>query len=197
MRGAPIGALRNVYLAPEGATSHGLVLRDRRGRLLALDLYERRLRRVSAIPTRVPGCRLTDARRHLDLVVCGRTIQTVSNGAVGQKPRRRVVARAPGRVGHWVRAEFAPRGDAFLAQWSAECEVPVAFLVVGARMRPYGGRSFRGAPSSEVPGWLRDGSAVIHFPEGACGGAYRVPGVYVVPLLRRSPRFSSFGMWGG
>ena len=114
-----------------------------------------------------------------------------------------MVARAPGRVGHWVWAGFAPRGKAFLAQWSAECEVPVAFLVTRGVRRPYGGRTMEDAPESRALGWLPNGSAMIHFPKGACGGTFRRPGIYSIPsggkptLLFSTPHYALYGMWGG
>ena len=141
MRGRPLGVLAGLDLAPDKATSHGLLMRDRRGRLYALDRGARRVRQVFAKPQPVHGCRLTDARLQLALLVCGHTVKTALFGAGGAKPKLRVVAKPPGRVGHWVWAVFAPQGSAFLAQWSAECEVPVAFLAVHNTLRPYGGRT--------------------------------------------------------
>ena len=68
-------------------------------------------------PWRLRRCRLSRERTQLQLIVCGRTIETAKpNGAP------RVVARAPRGVGHWVWAEYEPRGDRILAQWSAACE---------------------------------------------------------------------------
>jgi hypothetical protein len=203
MRGRPLGVLRGLHLADDKDSGRGLLLRDRRGRLFVMDFCAHRVRRVFPIPPRVPGCRLTDARVNLELLVCGRTVKTALYRPSGAKPDLRVVARGPSPVGHWVRAEWAPRGKAFFAQWSAECEVPIAFLVANGVMHPYGGRTIRDAPSSVALGWLPDGTAVIHFPNGACGGSFRTPGIYAVPrtgtprLLLRTPRFDSYWMWGG
>ena len=103
---------------------------------------------------------------------------------------RSTLIRAGGQT---FRAEWAPGGRAFFAQWLAECEVPVAYLVAGNEMRPYGGRTIRDAPSSVALGWMPDGTAVVHFPNGACGGTFRIPGIYGVPrsgpprLLLRTP----------
>jgi hypothetical protein len=205
MLGRPIGVLKGLFPAPDKATGDGLIMRDGRGRLFVLDLGRRRVRPVREQLSPVRGCRVTDGRVRLLLLVCGHTVKTalfrLSGGA---EPTVRIVAHAPGRVGHWERAEFAPRGNAFLAQWSAECEVPVAFLVTAGVMRPYGGTTMRDAPSSVALGWLPNGNAVIHFPNGACGGAFRAPGIYDVPragkprLLRRTPsRAASYWMWGG
>jgi hypothetical protein len=202
MQGRRLALLKGLFLAPEKATSHGLFLLDRRGRLFTLDLNAGRIRRAYEQPSRFKGCRLTDARFRLELLVCGHTVKTALYRP-GAKPTLRVVARAPGRIGHWQRASFAPRGSAFFAQWSAECEVPVAFLVAAGRMRPYGGTTLRDAPSSVALGWLPNGSVVVHFPQGACGGAFRTPGIYVIrragrtQLLLRTPHFASYLMWGG
>ena len=204
MRGRPLGVLAGLDLAPDKATSHGLLMRDRRGRLYVLDLGSRRVRRVFEKPQAVHGCRLTDARLQVALLVCGHTVKTALFGAAGAKTKLRVVARPPGRVGHWVWAVFAPRGNAFLAQWSAECEVPVAFLAVHNTLRPYGGRTIRDAPASVALGWLPGGEAVISFPAGGgCGSAFRIPGVYAVPrtgkagLLLATRPGASYWMWGG
>jgi hypothetical protein len=203
MRGRPIGVLKSLDLADDKDSGRGLLMRDRRGQLYVIDHYEHRVRPVFPIPARVRGCRMTDARLDLELLVCGRTIKTAWYDASGGPPTLRVVARGPSRIGHWVRAEFAPRGNVFLAQWSAECEVPIAYLVAGGVMRPYGGRTLADAPESVALGWLPSGSAVIHFPKGACGGTFRTPGIYSVPpagrprLLVRTPRFASYWMWGG
>jgi hypothetical protein len=202
MGGRPLGVLRGLGLAPDKTVSHQLLMRDRRGRLFVLDHQHRRVRRYfEAQP--VSGCRMTDARIRLELFVCKRTVRTAIYGPPGSKPELRVVARAPGEVGHWVWAAFSPRGRDVLAQWSAECEVPIAFLVSRGVMRPYGGRTMAEAPESMALGWLPDGSAVIHFPKGACGGSFHRPGIYAVPragrarLLLGTPRFGLYSMWGG
>jgi hypothetical protein len=203
MGGRPLGVLEGLDLALDKTVSHALVMRTRRGLLFTLDLHERRVRRFFEGPSSVPTCRLTDARIRRELFVCGTTVRTVRYGPPGDKPTLRVVARAPGKVGHWVWAAYAPRGDAFFAQWSAECEVPIAFLVAGGRVRPYGGDTIEEAPESMALGWLPSGSAVIHFRKGACGETRRSPGIYAVPrtgkptLLLGTPRFALYSMWGG
>jgi hypothetical protein len=203
LRGRPLGLLPGLDLAPDRTVSHSLVMRSRAGRLFTLDLYERRVRRFFEGPSSVPTCRLTDARLKRELFVCGSTVRTVTYGPPGSRPELRVVARAPGKVGHWVWAGFAPRGPALLAQWSAECEVPVAFLVVDLVLRPYGGATMSDAPESTALGWLPNGNAIIHFPKGACGRSHRRPGIYSVPprgaasMLLATPRNALYAMWGG
>jgi hypothetical protein len=198
MRGRPLGTIPRLNLAPDMATSSDLLMRDGRGSLYVLDRRARRVRRVSDGPPRRRACRVTDTRAQLRLVVCKATIKLrMLSGKL------RVVARAPSRIGHWERAAFAPAGSAFFAQWSAECEVPVAFRVENGVMRPYGGRTYPDVPSSMALGWLPNGSAVVHFPNGACGGSHRAAGVYAIPrrgepvLLVPTPRFQYYWMWGG
>jgi hypothetical protein len=124
---------------------------------------------------------------------------------------RRVAVAAPpvrrssdGRIhGHWRYLLVSPDGRRILAQWSGECEIPTAFLIERGSTRPLGASSYAKAPVSFALGWLPNGSAVIHFPQGACGGTHRVPGVYVVPrsgkprLVIKVSGFGRVAMWGG
>jgi len=118
---------------------------------------------------------------------------------------RRILAGPQSRVGHWAWAELSPDRRTVLAQWSAECETPIAFFVPVRRhhAKPVSGTNIVSAPESVGLGWLRGNRAVVHFPEGLCGGGLDVPGVYLVPvggrprLIVRTPRRSSVAMWGG
>jgi hypothetical protein len=109
-----------------------------------------------------------------------------------------VLARAPGKVGHWVWAERSPSGNAILAQWSAECEAPVAYLLEQGELHAFGRESV-------ALGWLpRTGEAVIHFPNGPCArDSHPVRGIYVAVstfkthLILRTRRFAQYLMWGG
>jgi hypothetical protein len=69
-------------------------------------------------------------------------------------------------VGHWVWAAASPDGKSILAQWSAECEVPVAYVIdaEGGRLRPFS------ADSSEAFGWTTDGRAIVGVRASPCGG---------------------------
>lgn len=193
MSGRPLATLFGLDLATDKASSHGLIMRDRRGRLFLLDWAARRVRRVYERATPFPGCRLTDVRRLAELLACRRTIKLL-----GDDGELRVVARAPTRLpaGHWERAIFAPRGKALLAQWIAECEVPVAYLVVDGRLEKYDGESV-------ALGWLPSGVPVIHFPNGPCAASGHARGIYAVPrggkprLIFRTPRFAQYAMWSG
>ena len=58
---------RGLDIALDKTVAHPLVLRDRRGRLFVLDGHTNRVRRYFEGPCSVSGCRLTDARIHLEL----------------------------------------------------------------------------------------------------------------------------------
>jgi hypothetical protein len=179
IRGRPLATIPALDLAPDQRSAHLLVMRDPTGRLFALDPRARRLRQR---PSR-RGCRTTD----IELVVCARTIRNKAG----------ILAHAPGEIGHWVWAQRSPSGDAILAQWSAECEVPVAYRIRYGVARAYGRESV-------ALGWLPGGEALIHFPNGPCAGdSHPVRGIYAVPrsgkprLILRTRRFAQYGMWGG
>jgi hypothetical protein len=157
MGGRTLASLPGLNLAEDWKTAGAVTMRDRVGTIYVLDARRRRLRNYGR-PTTRPACRLTDA----GLSVCKSTIRSGS----------RVIARAPGRVGHWVWAQRAPRGGAILAQWSAECAVPVAYLVRNGKLRAFGRESV-------ALGWLSTGEAVVQFPNGPCAGGWSpVAGIY-------------------
>jgi hypothetical protein len=88
-----------------------------------------------------------------------------------------------GRVGHWDWAALSPDGSTLLAQWSAECEVPIAFFV-----SPQGGipevvsgeDDWATSPTSIALGWTTDGRAIVLFPEvSPCGTAGKA-GLYLI-----------------
>jgi hypothetical protein len=182
MGGKPLASLPGLDLAEDWKTSGALTMRDRAGTIYVLDARRRRLRNYGR-PQSHPACRYTDA----GLSVCKHTIKSGS----------RVLARAPRGIGHWVWAARAPRGNAILAQWSAECEVPVAYLVTNGRLRAFGSESV-------ALGWLPTGEAVVQSPNGGCASGWRpVSGIYAavsttkMRLLLRTKRFSQYLMWGG
>jgi hypothetical protein len=106
-----------------------------------------------------------------------------------------VAAPKPRGIGHWVWAERSPSGAAVLAQWSGECEIPVAYLVVNGKLQSYGAETV-------ALGWLSTGEAVVHFrPVGCAGtgrsGIYATLGTHKMHRLIRTPRFAQYLMWGG
>jgi hypothetical protein len=104
------------------------------------------------------------------------------------------------KIGHWAKAFLSPDGKTFLAQWSAECEIPIAFFVPangGLPQAVTGAGDWTQAPASIPDGWTSDGRAVVELLEGDCGAAAKRPGVYIIhvdgrrklvaPLLRSGP----------
>jgi hypothetical protein len=199
LRGRAIGLLQGLHLAEPRGT-HGLLLQDGRGHVLAVDAHARRVRPASPMPSRHPGCRLADQTMRQELLICGRRLDVVLVRPGGM-PARQVVARARRGLGRWTWAEFSQTGTAILAQWLGECESPSAYLIVGRWIRPYGGSE----TVESVPlGWLPDGRALVSFWSGACGAGIHTPGVYAVPRRGRPELLRPFGrpppllaMWGG
>jgi hypothetical protein len=89
----------------------------------------------------------------------------------------------PGRVGHWAWGALSPDGETILAQWSAECEVPIAFLVDanGGTPTPVTGEAdWANSPESLALGWTTDRRAIVFLPQGpACGSGVDRAGVYL------------------
>jgi hypothetical protein len=92
-------------------------------------------------------------------------------------------ASAAGKVGHWAWAALAPDRGRILAQWSAECEVPIAFLVdveTGTPEPVTGEDDWAKSPESMALGWTTDGRAIVFLPSGpACGTGSDEPGIYL------------------
>jgi hypothetical protein len=80
-------------------------------------------------------------------------------------------------AGRWRYAiETVPA--AVLAQWSGECEVPVAYWIEGGDTEIVtGGLDPSAAPSSLALGWSDD-EAIVQVSQGACGGTTDDPGIY-------------------
>lgn len=85
---------------------------------------------------------------------------------------------AAGAVGHWRYAIASPDGAWVLAQWSAECELPVAYLV-DARTGERSAVVSETAHSTAL-GWAPDGRAVVSTAGGACGDTAWEAGTYLV-----------------
>jgi len=91
----------------------------------------------------------------------------------------------PGRVGpagHWSWAAISPDGSTLLAQWTAECEVPIAFFIflpAGTPLPVTGETAWARRPSSEALGWTTEGRALVFLPHGpGCGSGPDRAGVY-------------------
>lgn len=108
----------------------------------------------------------------------GDTAELVDVPSPGPTP----TAPDAGRAGHWAWAALSPDGTTLIAQWSGECESPVAFFVslpAGAPRPATGELDWAKAPESEALGWTNDGRAIVFLPRpGGCGSAPGKPGVY-------------------
>ena len=69
-------------------------------------------------------------------------------------------------VGHWAWAALSPDGETFVATWSAECEVPQAYLLPSTGDPP---RMLADGRTSVALGWAPDGRAIIRVFGGDCG----------------------------
>ena len=85
-------------------------------------------------------------------------------------------------MGHWRDAWLSPDGSTILAQWSGECEVPVAFFVgETGDLRPVTGeRDWTRSALSVAHGWSRDGRAHVSLLDGGCGYGHPKPGRYLI-----------------
>jgi hypothetical protein len=117
-------------------------------------------------------------------------------------PRGGIVEGTP--AGHWRWAIPSPDGSTVLAQWSGECEVPVAFFVdrASGSMTEVTGAGLGEAPESTGFGWSTDGRAVVALWGGVCGRGFDGPGIYLfdrpghgVLLFRMEPDARA-AMWG-
>jgi hypothetical protein len=103
--------------------------------------------------------------------------------------RRIPIGNPPGaKIGHWAKAFLSPDLKTFLAEWSAECEVPLSFFVPargGVPQPVAGGKKLSDVPVSSADGWTADGRAIVEFPNAACGTSIRRPGVYFISLTGR------------
>ena len=91
--------------------------------------------------------------------------------------RRALDVSQPTKVGHWAWAKVSPDGETILGQWSAECEVPIAYLIPVAGGPP---REAVPATESKALGWTKDGRAIVEVLEGECGPSAPKPGFYLV-----------------
>jgi hypothetical protein len=128
----------------------------------------------------------------LPYVICGGPYARKRSASIVYLNGRKLVGPvgkyggAPSFVGHWRSAVRSPDGRTLLLQWSAECEIPVAYFADadGSHLRTVARDP---TVESDALGWARDGRAVIAFPKGLCGNGRRPPGTYLVdPRTRRA-----------
>jgi hypothetical protein len=112
----------------------------------------------------------------------------LSSGATAREvavspPGPTAAATDAGKIGHWAWGAVSPDEKTLLAQWSAECEVPIAFLVDLANGAPTpvtGEADWAESPMSLALGWTTDGRAIVFLPQGGgCGAGASPPGVYL------------------
>jgi len=115
--------------------------------------------------THVQRCNGIAADLSFHYAICGnRFVRDGDDLAIGKPPGA--------KVGHWAKAYLSPDGKTFLAQWSAECEVPFTFVVPARGGVPRvvtGEADWANAPQSTADGWTEDGRAIVELSHGDCG----------------------------
>ncbi len=105
--------------------------------------------------------------------------------------------------GRWAYALPGPNG-LVLAQWSGECEVPVAMFVAPGQqpIGVTGERRLSQVPESRALGWDGRGRAIVDLREGVCGTSFERPGIYAFTgpgageLVYSDPHLDGARMWG-
>lgn len=132
-----------------------------------------------AIDDPVPGCDAVHGAGGVRAAVCGSGARPTEIRLVAADGTSRMLAGPVADVGHWRFALPSPDGKWVLAQWSAECEVPVAYLfeVATRERRPAGTDD---SSRSVAIAWAPDGRAVVGLGPGPCGGSGDEPGTYLL-----------------
>jgi hypothetical protein len=105
--------------------------------------------------------------------------------------------------GHWRFALLSPDGNRILAQWSEECEAPVAYVATlqSGPPAPLTGDASTVLESFAL-GWTRGDRALAVLPTGACAAGAWQPGVYAfdapgsATLITTVPPAGLARMWG-
>jgi hypothetical protein len=128
-------------------------------------------------PDPVPGCDAIHFDGDLWAAVCGSEAEPGEIRIMAADNTTRLLTGPVNPYGHWRYALPSPDGRWVLAQWSGECEVPVAYLfpAAGGRGHPVAG------PDAETIaiGWTPDARAIVGFMPGACGEGNE-PGTYLL-----------------
>jgi hypothetical protein len=131
-----------------------------------------------ALDEPVPGCAAVHSAGGNRVAICGPEHEPGEIRLATGDGRFRLIAGAANPTGHWRYALPSPDGRWVLAQWSGECEVPVAYLFPAAGGP---GQAVAGADrETSAIGWTPDGTAIVGFWEGACGAGTDQPGTYLV-----------------
>jgi hypothetical protein len=108
-------------------------------------------------------------------------------------------------AGLWRWMDLAPNGNVALAQWSGECDFPIAFVVPvqeGHAIPVTGAATLGRTPASIGLGWTERGHIAVILPSGACGAGSNRPGVYRFTspgqgrLIFAIEEASAVRMWG-
>jgi hypothetical protein len=157
------------------------------------------------------GCRVGVHRANVRFELCGypwlkRRASTIVR--VDDHGRRTIAwpaLRSPhGPAGSWQSVTLSTDGRHLLAQWSGECEIPLAYTVDArtGRSTVLGRDGTGGQAEGLTLGWLRE-SALVLLPQGACGSSAEHPGVYAFDRSGRAsliyrvrePRTYSAALW--
>jgi hypothetical protein len=144
-----------------------------------------------ALDEPLPGCASVHGGGGIRVAVCGPEHGPGEIRVLAGDGHSRLISGAVDPSGHWRYALPSPDGRWILAQWSGECEVPVAYLFP-ATGSP--GRPVAGAERETVAiGWAPDGKAIVGFWAGACGDGDDQPGTYLVdPATGRRRRIHPY-----
>jgi hypothetical protein len=159
------------------------------------DKGERMVVPTSTLESKLEACRSVDPRHRIAL--CKERANPSGHGVFVARdvwggrllpvepPGPTPTARDGGRIGHWAWAALSPDGSTLLAQWSAECEVPIAFFVPAEGGQPRvvsDEEDWATSPASVALGWTPNGRAIVLFPEESPCGSAGKPGLYLVSV---------------
>jgi hypothetical protein len=132
-------------------------------------------RTITETVTRVQQCNGITADLSFRYAICANRFMRDGEALAIGKP-------SGAKVGHWAKAYLSPDGKTFLAQWSAECEIPTSFFVPvrgGVPRAVTGEADWAKAPQSIADGWTEDGRAIVEISRGDCGLASH-RGIYLI-----------------
>jgi hypothetical protein len=199
------GLARTAALRLPPDLPRGQVFWDDRGRVVSSATASRTVAVDVRIDGRVAvhaGCFLAARRASYRLEICGYTVAPNEDSAivrVDARGRRIVAGPAYPKIygrpdGSWRSASVGP-GGRILAQWSGECEAPLAFVVAGGRTTAAATDTAGHAAESYALGWW-GGKPLLSRPVPLCSAGAPRPGVYLgaqrlVPLafLERAERW--------
>lgn len=172
---------------PAGLLPRGQVFWDDAGRVVSSATAARTVAIDVGTGERVAvhaGCFLAARRASYRLEICGHPVQPREDAAIVRVDSRgrRIVAGPAETVvegppaGSWRSASPGP-GGRILAQWSGECEAPLAYVVAGGRTTPAATRVGRPAESFALGWW--SGRPLVSEPVPLCTVGVERPGVYL------------------